>query len=170
MRSPASRLGSPGANSHPSTRPVHARGPTAASPGLSAPAPGSAGRLATWASAGLDGSVAAGEAQAARARGRPVAGAARDVRLDPVDPHRADLAAARADRVRPGRADGGLLAGTEVLEALEHLHVPAEADREVVPGDRPLAPRGVDRDRLEAHLPRRAARVRASARGAQARP
>src|SRR6266536_3010560 len=58
MRSPASRLGSPGANSHPTTRPVHARCPTAASPGLSAPAPGSAGRLATSDSAGLDGSAA----------------------------------------------------------------------------------------------------------------
>src|SRR6266704_3399983 len=137
-RSAARRRGSPGANSHPSARPAQARS------------------LATWASAGSHRPVCAGEAQAARAGGRAVAGPPRDVGLDPVDPHRADVAATRPDPLRPGRADRDLLAGAEVLEALEDLHVAAEADRQVVPGDRPLPARAVDRHRLPAHLPGRA--------------
>src|SRR6266498_1331004 len=120
MRRPASRLGSPGANSQPSTRPAQARS------------------LATWASAGPNGPVAAGEAKVPRAAGGAVADPARDVGLDLVDPHRADVPAACPDGTRPGRADGDLPAGAELLEAVEDLDVAAEADRQVVPRDRPL--------------------------------
>src|SRR5262245_32532607 len=114
MRSPASRLGSPGANSHPSTRSVTPPRRTPGPPGLATRVPG-----------GLDGPVAAGEAQSSAAGGRAVAGAARYVGLDPVDADGADVAAARPDRVRPGRADLRLPARAEALEALQHLDVAA---------------------------------------------
>src|SRR5215218_9648921 len=127
-RTAASRRGSPGANSHPSAR------RSAASPG------------------GIDAPGVAGEVEGADRGGAAVADPVRDVADGSVDAQLGDLAAAGADLLRPGLADGRLAGRGEGGEALEDLDVAAEAGPQVAERDRGLAAVGVHGHRLEAGL------------------
>src|SRR5215213_3336030 len=138
IRTAASRRGSPGANSQASAR----RNPARTRRGRPGPA----------SPAGIGPPGAAGEAEDPFRGNAAVPGPPGDVGDGLVDADLGDLAAAVADGLGPGLADGGLAGRGQGGEALEDLDVAAVAGRQVAERDRGLVALAVDGDGLEAGL------------------